>query len=64
VANDFFPWEKIIMTNDSRLEVRMPAKLVAAVKDAAKADRRSASELVRILIEDGVKGRLETHHAA
>jgi predicted DNA binding CopG/RHH family protein len=54
------------MTNDNhksdstQVAVRLPSNLLAAVKEAASAERRKPAALIRIFIEDAIRGRSAT----
>jgi predicted CopG family antitoxin len=45
------------MNNDKRVQVMLTDDVLADLKEAAKADRRSVSEYLRILIEEHLEKR-------
>jgi hypothetical protein len=49
---------------DAEIKLRLPRSLLDAVELAAAADRRKASQFLRIAIEDALKARRREHEAA
>lgn len=43
--------------DDSWLHFRMPASLYSELKDLAQQERRSISQMARVLVEDGIEAR-------
>jgi hypothetical protein len=57
--------EQTIQNADGKqVALRLPAKLYTAIKEAGEAERRKPAALMRIFLEDAIKGRAGASRAA